>query len=106
LTDLMALDTVAAQLSDDSDQTLGQGMGTDANGHPLDALARLARELAANDQRLEAGDLVITGGLTATFHRAPGMHLSARFSGVDARSVALHRTLRVISGDALARQPG
>jgi hypothetical protein len=36
-------------------------------GHPLDAEARLARELAANDQRLEAGDLVITGGLTAAW---------------------------------------
>ena len=54
VTALMALDTVAVRLSDGS-QTLGQGVGAGADGHPLDAVARLARELAANGQRLEAG---------------------------------------------------
>lgn len=52
VTDLMALDAVVVRLHDGS-RTLG---------HALDAVARLARELAAFDQRLEAGDLVITGG--------------------------------------------
>lgn len=28
-------------------------------GHPLDAVARLARELAANDQRLEVGGRIV-----------------------------------------------
>ena len=51
-------------VTDGSHHTLGQGVGADADGHPLDAVARLARELAAFGQRLEAGDLVITGGLT------------------------------------------
>ena len=63
IADLMALDTVAVRLSDGATE-LGQGKGADADGHPLDAVARLARELAAFGQRLEAGDLVITGGLT------------------------------------------
>jgi 2-keto-4-pentenoate hydratase len=77
VTDLMALDTVAVCLSD-GERTLGQGVGADADGHPLDAVARLARELAAFDQRLEAGDLVITGGLTA----ACALEMGGRLVGV------------------------
>lgn len=85
-TDLMALDTVAVRLSDDS-HVLGQGVGADADGHPLDALARLARELAANGQRLEAGDLVITGGLTKACALESGGRLSAVFSSDGSWSV-------------------
>ncbi|MDO9481412.1 MAG: hypothetical protein Q8Q84_27135 [Hydrogenophaga sp.] len=73
----MALDTVSVRLHDGR-RTLGQGVGAD--GHPLDAVARLARELTAFDQRLEAGDLVITGGLTAACALGVGGRLSARFS--------------------------
>ena len=86
VTDLMSLDTVSVRLHDGS-RTLGQGMGADADGHPLDAVARLVRELAAMDRRLEAGDLVITGGLTAAHPLTHGAGLSARFSGGDAWSV-------------------
>lgn len=82
VTDLMALDTVAVRLSDGS-RTLGQGVGADADSHPLDAVARLARELAANDQRLEAGDLVITGGLTAACALEVGGRLAGVFSAGD-----------------------
>ncbi|MEZ5706782.1 MAG: hypothetical protein R3E56_16910 [Burkholderiaceae bacterium] len=60
MTDLMAAGTVACACTTAGGRTLGQG--ADAEGHPLDAVARLARELAALDQRLEAGDWVITGG--------------------------------------------
>lgn len=77
--DLMALDIVAVRLHD-GNRTLGQGVGADADGHPLDAVARLARELAAFDQRLEADDLVITGGLTAACALKAGGWLSAKFS--------------------------
>jgi 2-keto-4-pentenoate hydratase len=86
VTDLMALDTVAVRLSD-GDRTLGEGVGADADGHPLDAVARLARELAANDQRLEAGDLVITGGLTAACALEAGGRLVGVFSAGGAWSV-------------------
>lgn len=86
VTDLMALDTVAVRLSD-GNQTLGQGVGADADGHPLDALARLSRELAANGQRLEAGNWVITGGLTRACALEPGGRLCALFSVDGARSI-------------------
>lgn len=84
VTDLMALDAVAVRLSD-GDQTLGQGLGAD--GHPLDAVARLVRQLAAFDQRLEAGDLVITGGLTAACALEVGGRIVGMYSFGDAWSV-------------------
>ncbi len=79
LADLMQLHTVRVEISD-GHQALGRGVGADADGHPLDAVARLARELAATDRRLEPGDLIISGGLTAAWPLAPGARLSARFS--------------------------
>ena len=85
LADLMQLDAVRVVLSS-GQQELGRGVGADADGHPLDAVARLARELARIDMRLEPGDLVITGGLTAACPLAPGARLSARFSVGDAGS--------------------
>ena len=86
VTDLMTLDTVAVRLCD-GDRTLGQGVGADADGHPLDAVARLVRELAANGQRLEAGDLVITGGLTAACVLEVGGQLVGVFTAGDVWSV-------------------
>jgi 2-keto-4-pentenoate hydratase len=86
LTDLMALDSVAVRLRD-GPRTLGQGKGSDADGHPLDAVARLARELAAIDQRLEPGALVITGGLTAACPLNHGDRFTADFGFADAWSV-------------------
>lgn len=86
VTDRMTLDTVAVRLSD-RDQALGQGVGADADGHPLDAVARLVRELAANGQRLEAGDLVITGGLTAACVLEVGGQLVGVFTAGDVWSV-------------------
>lgn len=84
--DLMQLDAVRVSLTDGHEE-LGRGVGADADGHPLDAVARLASELAAIDRRLEPGDLVITGGLTAACPLAPGACLSARFWAGDAWSV-------------------
>ncbi len=85
VTDLMSLDTVAVRLSD-GDRALGDGVGADADGHPLDAVARLVRELAANGQRLEAGDLVITGGLTKACALEVGGRVVGVFSAVEAWS--------------------
>jgi 2-keto-4-pentenoate hydratase len=62
-------------------------VGADADGHPLDAVARLVRELAANDQRLEAGDWVITGGLTAACALEVGGRLTGVFSSDGAWSL-------------------
>lgn len=89
VTDLMALDTVAVRLHDGSGHTLGHGVGADADGHPLDAVARLARELAANGQRLEAGDWVITGGLTKACALEPGGQLVGVYSADGVASITV-----------------
>lgn len=79
---LDALDQVSVVLFDGSDE-LGRGRGADADGHPLGALAFLAARLAADDRGLEAGQVVITGGLTRAFPLEPGHRLSARFTCAD-----------------------
>ena len=45
---------------------VGEGVGADALGHPLDALAWIAGHLAANGRGLMRGDVVITGSLVRT----------------------------------------
>jgi 2-oxo-3-hexenedioate decarboxylase/2-keto-4-pentenoate hydratase len=44
----------------------GRGVGADALGHPLDALAWLADRLAARGRGLRPGEVVLTGSLVAT----------------------------------------
>jgi 2-keto-4-pentenoate hydratase len=58
-----------------------------AGGHPLLGVTWLAGELAARGRGLRAGELVITGGLTAAVPLRPGHALSARFGGGTAVAV-------------------
>lgn len=55
----------------------GQGHGRDASGHPADGVVWLAARLAERGQRIVAGDVVITGGLTAAAALAGGSVISA-----------------------------
>lgn len=76
--DAADLSTVPVQLRVDGD-TVSTGTGAAAMGHPLDALAWLADELAKRGGGLQAGDLVITGGLTAAVPLRPGGVVQAVF---------------------------
>ena len=58
---------------------VGTGHGTAAAGHPARALAWLTGELARRRQPLRAGDIVITGGLTAAVPLEPGDVVHAEF---------------------------
>lgn len=52
-------------------KSVGEGLGRDVMGHPLDALAWLANNLAARGLGLWRGDVVITGSLvTSKFPKA------------------------------------
>jgi 2-keto-4-pentenoate hydratase len=53
--------------------------GAAAGGHPAVGLAWLAGQLALRGSRLRAGDLVITGGLTAAYPLLPAGEVRARF---------------------------
>ena len=57
----------------------GRGRGRDAAGHPAAAVAWLAEALAAGGRGLGAGDVIITGGLTAAVPLEPGGSVHAEF---------------------------
>ncbi|MGH3235151.1 MAG: 2-keto-4-pentenoate hydratase [Streptosporangiaceae bacterium] len=56
-----------------------RAVGAAAGGHPAAGLAWLAGELAARGRTLEAGDLVITGGLTSARPLSAGHRVGALF---------------------------
>lgn len=53
--------------------------GAAAMGHPFNAVAWLAEELGRRGERLRAGDLILTGGLTAAVPLGPGDTVAATF---------------------------
>lgn len=55
--------------------------GAAASGHPLAGVAWLAAELAHTGRVLRAGEVVITGGLTAAFPVEHGDQVEATFDG-------------------------
>lgn len=60
--------------------------GAAAGGNPLLGLVWLAGQMALHDATLHAGDLIITGGLTAAHPLVPGGRISATFvAGPDHR---------------------
>ena len=65
--DLAALTGVATI----NGETVGEGAGRDVMGHPLDAMAWIARHLHGRGQTLKRGEFVITGSLiTSKFPNA------------------------------------
>ncbi len=53
-------------------ELVGEGMGSDVMGHPLEPLAWLANALAAHGQELKAGMVVITGSIVSPKWLKPG----------------------------------
>jgi len=51
---------------------IGRGRGADVMGHPFEALAWLANNLAARGRMLRRGDIVLTGSLVRVHYPAPG----------------------------------
>ncbi|MEO6570657.1 MAG: fumarylacetoacetate hydrolase family protein, partial [Ilumatobacteraceae bacterium] len=71
---------------------VGRGRGRDASGHPADGVVWLVRRLAAQGRAIRAGDVVITGGLTAAHALVPGGRITAVFDGVERACVRHGRT--------------
>ena len=53
-------------------QQVGEGIGGDVMGHPLEALAWLANTLAARGKTLSQGMIVMTGSIVSTKFLSPG----------------------------------
>ncbi|HJL42106.1 MAG TPA: 4-oxalocrotonate decarboxylase [Myxococcales bacterium LLY-WYZ-16_1] len=49
-------------------------------GHPAASVARLANHLGQRNQKLEAGWVVLAGGLTSAQHLQPGTHVAVRYA--------------------------
>ena len=62
----------------------GEGLGCDVMGHPLDALAWMANNLASRGFGLWRGDVVITGSLVTSKYPKPGDHLRFEAGGLGA----------------------
>jgi 2-keto-4-pentenoate hydratase len=67
---------------------VGEGRGGDVMGHPLEALAWLANNLASRGLGLWRSDVVITGSLVASQFLKAGQ--TARFDAGPLGSVELH----------------
>jgi 2-keto-4-pentenoate hydratase len=80
-------DVVGQVFVDDDVQARHEGRGRDALGHPLLAVTWLANHLAAEDEHLRAGDVVMTGSIVTTkFPLAPCRY---RFEASGLGAVAL-----------------
>lgn len=78
---------IPVELVGDDGTVLAAATSAAAGGHPLLGVAWLAGELAARGRGLRAGELVITGGLTAAVPLRAGHVLSARFGAGPAVAV-------------------
>lgn len=63
-----------------------EGRGQDVMGHPLESLAWLANLLGGRGERLEPGQIVMTGSLTLPYWANRGEKLQARIDGLGAVS--------------------
>lgn len=79
LRDLGALDSIPVTLSRNGEVT-ANGTSAAASGHPVLGVVWLVHQLAERGLRLNPGDVVITGGLTAAVPLEPGDTVSAVFA--------------------------
>lgn len=68
-------------------EVVDAGVGADIMGHPARAVSWLANRLEARDEALEAGDLVMTGGITAAIDVEPGDVFRVEFGSIGSITV-------------------
>jgi 2-oxo-3-hexenedioate decarboxylase/2-keto-4-pentenoate hydratase len=66
-----------------------RGKGADVLGHPFESVAWLANLLAGRGQRLEAGQLVMTGSITLPYWASQGETVEIRIAGLGAATATL-----------------
>ena len=70
-------------------QAVGEGLGSAAMGHPLDAVAWIADHLARHGRGLLPGDVVITGSLITSKGVQPGDVVKFELQGLGAIELAV-----------------
>jgi len=90
LTDWQGLDLMDNEGVAAVDGTVRQaGKGSDVLGHPFESVAWLANLLARRGQRLEAGQIVMTGSITLPYWAARGETVEIRIAGLGAAAATL-----------------
>jgi len=80
LTECDRLDEVTVVMRHNGEE-VGSATGAAASGHPAAGVVWLAAQLARSGRRIEAGDIVITGGLTRAVPLRAGDDVEAVFGG-------------------------
>jgi 2-keto-4-pentenoate hydratase len=71
-------------------KVLGEGVGAEAMGHPLDALAWIANHQASLGRGLLRGDVVLTGSLVPSYFAQPGDRVRFELEGLGAAELFVH----------------
>lgn len=66
-----------------------RGKGSDVLGHPFESVAWLANSLGGRGQRLEAGQIVMTGSITLPYWANQGENVEIRIAGLGAVAATL-----------------
>lgn len=69
-------------------EAVSQGTGRSCLGSPLNAVAWLARTMAAADRPLQEGDVVLSGALGPMVTARPGASFTARIEGFGEAAIA------------------
>ncbi|MGW5942041.1 2-keto-4-pentenoate hydratase [Streptomyces celluloflavus] len=69
-------------------QITDSATGAAVQGHPAEALALAANSLGARGLAIEAGAVVLTGGMTDAVHVKPGARVAAHFSTLGTVTIA------------------
>jgi len=80
----LAMEGVAVSVNGEVEAT---GLGADIMGHPARAVSWLGNRLVDVDDGLQAGELVMTGGITAAIDMAPGDVYDVQFTNIGSITV-------------------
>lgn len=84
----MMLDAIEARVEING-REVARGLGSAVLGNPLNSVAWLAVKLGQYEQRLRAGDIIMTGSFVRQFPLLPGDVATAEFSAVGRVEVAI-----------------
>jgi 2-oxopent-4-enoate/cis-2-oxohex-4-enoate hydratase len=69
-------------------ETVGTGQGSAALGHPINAVVWLANQLGEFGMPLRAGEIILSGALSAMVPARAGDHMRVEFDGLGHADVA------------------
>ena len=83
VTDWQSIDLAASQgKMIVNDEVIGEGVGTDIMGHPLEPVAWLANSLVGLGKSLKAGDMILTGSFAPPYFIEAGDSASISIEGL------------------------